>query len=409
MLALPGMLPELAREERVAAQGLAPYFVEEARGGRFTSVEGRTYIDYVMGWGAFLFGYQYEPVLEAVAEQLRRGVGYSLAAELQVETAERFIEQIPCAEQVYFGKNGSDACTTAVRIACQATEREEIALCQGHYHGFHDWFACTIPWIQGFPSSLRERLHEFAFNDVESVERLFEAHGSRLAAVILEPAREQEPAGGFLERLTELAHAHGTLVIFDEMVTGLRLAAGGAQEHYGVVPDLSCFGKSVANGLPLSFTAGPRGLMQLAPQVQTRMTFQHEQLSLAAAGVVGESVREPGIHHRLWDFGRRLRIGVEAAAAAHRVEVHVMGPAVRSSLYFPPQEGVDSGILLRYFIERLLHGGVYTNGNFLPSFAHTDSDLRDTLRAARRAFADIAEALSAGDLEKRLQLPHGIA
>lgn len=404
----PGVLPDVSEMNIEKVSAFAPVFAERAQGAHLTDIEGRTYIDYIMCWGACIFGYNYKPVTGAIINQLSKGLCFSIAAQLQVEVGEEFARLIPCAEQVYFGKNGSDACTTAVRVARLATNREEVALCKGHFHGFHDWFACVLPYAQGIPKVNKEFLHEFQYNDADSLLRIFKKRPKKIAAVMLEPVREQEPEKTFLRDVIEIAHCFGALVIFDEMITGLRLAPGGAQEYYDITPDLACFGKSVANGMPLSFTAGPKDLMKFCPKVFTQMTFQYEQLSLSAAKVIAEQIAGANLSMQLWQKGEILKRSLQEAAKETGVEIIVSGPAPRLSISFPKQCNVSSKKILTYFLEGLFQEGIICNGNLLPSFSHMQADLLKTTKAFTKVMESLAEVLKKGDLEKRIRFPFDI-
>jgi glutamate-1-semialdehyde aminotransferase len=404
----PGVLPDVSEMDIKKVSAFAPVFAEGAKGAHITDIEGTTYIDYVMCWGACIFGYNYQPVTEAIIDQLSKGLCFSIAAQLQVEVGEKFARLIPCAEQVYFGKNGSDACTAAVRVARLATNREEVAICKGHFHGFHDWFACVLPYAKGIPQGNKKFLHEFYYNDADSLLRIFKKRPKKVAAVILEPVRDQEPEKTFLRDVIEIAHCFGALVIFDEMITGLRLAPGGAQEYYDITPDLACFGKSVANGMPLSLTAGPKDLMRFCPEVFTQMTFQYEQLSLSAAKVIAEEIADGNVSIQLWQKGETLKRSLQEAAKKMGVEIIVSGPAPRLSISFPKQCNVSSKKILTYFLEELFQGGIICNGNLLPSFSHTQADLLKTTEVFNKAMESLADALGKGDLEKRIRCPFDI-
>lgn len=406
--AVPGLLPDVDPAAMDSVASVAPIFAERAAGARFHDSEGREYIDYVMGWGAVILGHSHPAVAEAVHTRLSRGTLFSIASTLPLEVAERLIRRIPCAEQVYFGKNGSDACTVAARIARVATGRDGIAVCEGHYHGFHDWFACSVSHAKGIPSAFAEFIHRFSYNDLHSLARLLKKRGTRIAAVMLEPVRDHEPAPGYLDEVAHLARRHGCLLIFDEMVTGFRLASGGAQELYRVIPDLACFGKSVANGLPLSFVCGPKNLMRHAPNVFAQMTLQYEQLSLAAARGVLDELDRIDLPAHLWRVGGQLRDGLLRAAAARGVEMIVPGPAPRLSCWFSHRDPAESKRRLTYFLQGLMSRGVFSNGNFLPSAAHGEREIQTTLDRADQALADLADAIRQGDLARRIQFPFDI-
>ncbi len=239
---------------------------------------------------------------------------------------------MPCAESVGFGKNGSDVLTAAVRIARHVTSRDVI-LTHG-FHGFQDWFAASNPGIGGIPQALRELVHPFPWNDLEALEALFKRFKGRVAAVVMEPAKQFLPAPGFLEGVRALADRHGALLVFDEIVTGFRFALGGAQELFGVVPDLACFGKALANGWPISVLTGRRDLLRRWQEVGVDMTWRSETLSLAAAKCVLRLLEERPVLPHLVSVGERLRSGFDTAARELGVAARLTGHPSRLAITF---------------------------------------------------------------------------
>src|SRR5438034_3652316 len=218
-----------------------PIFLQRGRGSHVWDADGNEYIDYPMALGPIVLGYDDPDVLAAVRAQLADGVTFSLAHPLEVEVAETLAKIVPCAEMVRFGKNGSDATSGSVRAARAYTGRDVIACCG--YHGWQDWYIGTTTRRRGVPAAICELTRAFTYNDLGSLERIFTEYPGQVAAVILEPVGVVEPEGDFLQRVAAVTHANGAVLIFDEIVTGFRLALGGAQERFGVVPDLACFGK----------------------------------------------------------------------------------------------------------------------------------------------------------------------
>ena len=262
--------------------GAFPRFAERADGYELIDSEGRSFVDWTNGGGPVILGYNHPAVEEAVRAQLAHKAGPTLTLmhPVELEVASKLTEMVPCAEMVAFGKNGSDAVTAAVRIARAATRREVILHHGGH--GFHDWFVSSLG-AAGVPKAIGSLVHSFPYNDLAALEALFDRFEGQVAAIVMEPVNIAMPAAGYLESVRELAHARGALLIFDEMVTAFRLAPGGAQELFGVTPDLTALGKGIANGMPLSAVVGRREYMRHLPNVAYGMTFRGETLSLAAA------------------------------------------------------------------------------------------------------------------------------
>src|SRR5579871_176271 len=240
-------------------RGVSPYFITKGKGSRVWDVDGNEYVDFVNSLAAITLGYCDPTVDQAVADMLRDGNIFTLPHPIEIEVAEELVKLIPSAEMVRFGKNGSDATAGAIRVARAYTGRDRVAVCG--YHGWQDWYIGATSRNKGIPQSVRALTHTFQFNDIASLHKLLTRHPGEFAAVILEPMNVQEPAPHFLSEVKELAHAHGALLIFDEVITGFRLHIGGAQALFGVTPDISTFGKGMANGYPVSATVGRADVM----------------------------------------------------------------------------------------------------------------------------------------------------
>src|SRR3989344_9502750 len=241
-------------------QGCSPLFATRAKGARIWDVDGNEYIDFISGLLPVILGYRYRVVDDAIKRQLKAGIIFSLSSPLEYELAQLLIKHIPAAEMVRFGKNGSDVTAGAVRLARAVTGREHIAY--AGYHGWHDWYIGATTRSLGVPKSTRELTHKFEYNNLASLEKIFADHPGTVAAVIMEPEGAVAPEKNFLNDVRELAHKNGALLIFDEIITGFRWSLGGAQKYYGVTPDLSSFGKSMANGMPISALVGTKKYME---------------------------------------------------------------------------------------------------------------------------------------------------
>jgi glutamate-1-semialdehyde 2,1-aminomutase len=378
-----GELAMSARPLLFGETGVYPQFLARAEGCRVTDTTGRVYVDWLFGWGSALLGYGRPEIDEAIRRQLGAAPTLTMPSALEVEVAEKIIDLVPCAEMVAFGKNGSDAVTAAVRLARAHTERD-VVLHFG-FHGFHDWFAVSDRSIRGIPARFGGLMHPFPYNDIPALEALFDQHPGRVAAVVMEPFRAELPREGFLERVRDLAHAKGALLVFDEMVTGFRVSRGGAQELTGVVPDLACFGKALANGMPLSAMVGPRRLLQGADSVGVDMTCRGETLSLASArAALDLYVREP-IAERVAEVGRRIASGIHEEAARKRIPLRLVGHPARMEIVFEDCGCLPARAALGIFVQQSLERGVITNGLLLPCAAHDGDAIDQTIRAAREA------------------------
>lgn len=386
-------------------EGQAPLFATRGRGGRSWDVDGNEYVDLVCALLPLTLGYGDPDVDAAIRAQLENGITFSLATELEVKLAERLVEIIPCAEAVRFGKNGTDATSAAVRLARASTKRDRIAV--AGYHGWQDWYVAATSRHKGIPQVVRDLTHRFPFNDLDALHRLFREHPGEFAAVITEPAGAALPKPGFLAALKELCGANGVLLIFDEVVTGFRLALGGGQEYFGVTPDLAAFGKGMANGMPLSAIVGRAEIMAEMEEVFLSSTYGGEALSLAAAiATIDKMCREPVIK-ALWTTGALL-----AEKAKSAITRNGLGEVIRIGgldpwrlLSFADHPNALAAVIKTFFIREMLKEGVLMLGSHNVCFAHDAKDAVHVAGAYDRVTAALAEELKQSGLEERLGCP----
>ncbi|ALG15683.1 glutamate-1-semialdehyde 2,1-aminomutase [Kibdelosporangium phytohabitans] len=401
---VPGGAHTYARGADQYPEGMAPVLAR-GKGATVWDVDGNSYVEYGMGLRSVTLGHAYEPVVDAVREQLANGLSFSRPTELELAAAEDFLRLVPGADMVKFAKNGSDATTAAVRLARAATGRELIAICDQPFYSVDDWFIGTTPMDAGIPQSTTERIRRFGYNDPDSLRTLFTEHSGRIAAVVLEAATAlAEPAPGFLEGVRELCDKHGTVLVFDEMITGFRWSAGGAQQVYGVTPDLSCWGKAMGNGFPISALAGKRELMELGglrtgePRVfLLSTTHGPESVSLAAFRAVVEAYSNGDPVGVMERSGIALADGVNSAATDLGIAGHVSVIGRPSCLIFTTKdhEGNPSQAFRTLFLQELLRRGVLGQ-SFVISAAHTAADVQHTVDAAADALSMYRKALDAG-------------
>lgn len=284
-------------------KGAYPLFLDHGKGGRVWDVDGNEYIDFLLALMPVVLGYCDPDVDQAVINQLQKGISFSFSTELESILAEKLIKIIPSAEMVRFGKNGSDATAGAMRVARAYTGREKIAACG--YHAWHDWYIASTPFSLGIPECDKGLISKFTYNDLDSLEDLLKKDPDGYAAIIMEPANAVDPKDGFLQGVRDLAHKYGAVLVFDEIVSGWRTGLGGAQSYYGVTPDLSCFGKAMGNGMPISALVGQRDYMKTIEKVFLSSTFGGETLSIAASIAVidkMERLNVPGAMHTTAKF-----------------------------------------------------------------------------------------------------------
>ena len=385
---------------------VAPPFIARGFGSHVWDIDGNEYIEYGMGNRAVGLGHAFGPVVEAARSEMSRGCNFTRPASIEVECAETFLDLIEGAEMVKFCKSGSEATSAAVKLARAYTGRDMIAICGDHpFFSSDDWFIGTTVMNAGVPEQIKALTATFKYNDLQSVRALFDKHPGRIAAVILEAARIDEPAPGFLHELRELCHAKGALFILDEMVTGFRWAVGGAQQAYGVVPDLSTFGKALGNGFSVSALAGRREFMRLGglghfdrPRVfLLSTTHGAETHALAAAIATMRTYKnEPVIEHLIRQ-GERLRQQGSALVRAHGLDNYVEFLGRPTCLLFATRdrEGRPSQAMRTLFLQETIRRGVLMP-SLVVSYSHSDEDIERTLEAIDAALAVYAKALDGG-------------
>jgi len=378
-------------------RGATPLFAESARGCRFTDIDGNSYIDYVLALLPVVLGYRDPDVDAAIIEQLDRGIVFSLAHRLEAELAERLVRYIPCAELVRFGKNGSDATTAAIRLARAYTGRDKVAICG--YHGWHDWYIGTTTRHIGVPAAVRDLSTTFPFNDADALEKLLRAEPTAYAAVIMEPAGARAPAPGFLERVRAITEKYGVVLIFDEIIAGFRINIGGAQAHYGVTPDLSSFGKSMANGMPISAVVGRAEIMRLMDKIFFSATFGGEALSLAAGVATIDKLVRENVPARLAARGAKLRdaanVVLERRGFGGVAQFEGDGWWPRLKLTNP---ACDVDILNSLFRQEFVENGLLIGASLNLCLAHdSDAVMNETITAFGDAVAQVRRAVDSGD------------
>jgi glutamate-1-semialdehyde 2,1-aminomutase/spore coat polysaccharide biosynthesis protein SpsF len=368
-------------------QGVSPIYLERGRGAHVWDVDGNEYVDYPMALGPVLLGYAEPAVDDAVRRQLDDGITFTLMHPLEVEVAERIVAMCPGVEAVRFGKSGSDAMSAAVRAARATTGRDRLLV--AGYHGWHDWYIGTTTRNRGVPAAVSALTSTFAFNDLDDLERALDEHAGEVAAVILEPAGLDVPLPGFLQGVVDLTRAHGAVSVFDEIITGFRLAPGGARERYGVTPDVSCYGKALGNGMPISAVAGTWDLMAVFEDVFFSGTHGGEALSLAAARAVLDAVADGRVLKDIEQRGQRMFDGIAARIEQHGVgeRVRVGGEPQRSVVAFA---GDDQLVVKSWVQQTLVEHGALFNGSMFICARHSDDDIDRALAAFDAAFAALA-------------------
>ena len=388
-----------AKRPPAAFADVMPLYIERAEGCRMQDLDGRWWLDYRSALGPIILGYRHPVVDDAVRAQMDKGVLFSMASPLELTVAEQMTRMIPGLEQVRFMKTGNDANSACVRLARAYTGRDHIATCG--YHGYGDWFASgrgEAPWWNpregnGVPSALDALVTRLPYGDLEAAERLFEEQGDRLAAVLAVPYDwNDEVATDFIQLLRRRTEEHGTVLIFDQVLTGFRLALGGAQEYLEVIPDLSTYAKAMANGYPVAAFGGRREFMRTLDRVVITSTYAGETLSLAAASATLSILeKEPVIDH-IWQMGERLKQGFDAAAEGLGLAARSFGLPPAVQFRFSGKDDVDARAGEVFFRE-LYRRGIFAARPFLMNYAHKDADVDETIEAMAASLSVVAESV----------------
>jgi glutamate-1-semialdehyde 2,1-aminomutase len=395
--------------------GGTPRFIASAKGAEMTDVDGRTYIDYVGSWGPMILGHADEEVMEALRGALARGTSYGAPTELEVEMAEEIIDAVPSIEMVRMVNSGTEATMSALRLARGATGRNKIVKFEGCYHGHGDSLLVKagsgvatlgLPDSPGVPPAVAENTITAPFNDADALEQVFSSHND-IAAVIVEPVVGNmgcvPPRDGYLQALRDITRRNGALLIFDEVMTGFRLARGGAQQLYGVTPDLTTLGKIIGGGLPVGAYGGTRDIMErVAPAgpVYQAGTLSGNPLAMTAGLTTLRRLRDPSVYERLERAGRTLCDGLTEAAREAGVETVTNRVGSMFTTFFTNEPVTDwpsaaRASRTRYgaFFHAMLGEGVYlAPSQFEAAFigaAHTDEMIARTVEAARAALRKV--------------------
>ena len=409
---MPGGVNSPVRAFR--AVGGDPIVIAYGKGAHLTDADGNDYIDYVGSWGPLILGHAHPAIVEILQKAAERGTSFGATTELELELARLVCSMVPSIEQVRFVNSGTEATMSALRLARAFTGRDKILKFEGCYHGHSDGLLAKagsglatlgLPDSAGVPASFTAETLVAPFNDGEALDVIFAEHGSEIAALIVEPVPANmgviAPAPGYLQFLREITLRSGTLLVFDEVITGFRLASGGAQMYYGVTPDLTCLGKIIGGGLPVGAYGGRREIMQMvapAGAVYQAGTLSGNPMAMAAGIVTLRLLSNADAYRELDGLGTRLAQGLRDVARTAECEVTVVQVGSMMTVFFAPEAPADYTSAKRADAERyarffraMLEAGVYLAPSqyeaMFVSLAHTQEDLDRTIASAQLAFA----------------------
>lgn len=382
----------------------SPGFIVRGKGCHIWDVDGNEFIEYGMGLRAVTLGHAYAPVIEAAYKQMLLGNNFNRPAPIELECAQMLQSLVPSAEMVKFAKDGSTILTAALKLARAYTGRDLVAICSNSpFFSYNDWFIGTTAMDGGVSKVEVSLTVKFNYNDIDSLKKLFAEYPDRIAMVLLEPARTEEPLEGYLQQVIDVSHQHGALVTLDETISGFRFHRGGAQSLYGVSPDMSCFGKALANGFSLSALTGRREVMELGGLRHDKervfllsTTHGAENPNLAAAIETMRIYRDEPVIEHLYRVGERLRTGIQQVTSALGISEHlsVAGRACNLLYSTLDHQRRPSQPFRTLFMQELIRWGVLAP-NFIVSYSHDDADIDYTIEAFSRAAAVYKRALEA--------------
>lgn len=374
--------------------GRYPIYMDSAQGAHVWDVDGHEYIDWMSGYGCILLGHRYKAVDDAAKRQMEKGFISFLSSPLQNDLAELLIETIPSAQMVRFCKSGSDATVGAVRIARIHTGRDKVI--RWGYHGWSDWALSNFYGFDaGVPQSTRDMTLTFQYNDLDSLKATFEANPQQIACLIMMPFETDMPNKGFLEGAKKICHDNGAVFIFDEVRSSYRMALGGAQEYYDVIPDLTTVSKTMANGYAIGAVVGKKEVMKSIEKGLFSATFFVSSLEMAASmATINILQNEPVIEH-IWRLGKKLQTGLSEIAADTPIAVEIVGtPPMPFMKFCIEDEDTNNKAKMEFYAEVAARGVYFHPGHhWFVNYSHTDEDVEKTLEICRKAFKVAEQAI----------------
>ena len=405
-----------SRRPELGPFGQAPIYFERAKDAHFWDVDGNEFIDTAMAIGPVTLGYCYEPVDNAVKAQIDKGILGSVNNQLEIEMANLITDMVPCAEMVKFCKSGGEADAMAVRIARGYTGKDVVLFCG--YHGWHDWYLAAnlgrsstalnkhlMPGInpKGVPNALAQTCIPFEYNNLDSLSETLKQYEDKVACIIMEATRFKHPEAGFLEGVRQLADEHQCVLIFDEVVTGFRMALGGAQEYYDVTPDIATVAKAIANGYSLAAVSGKKGIMTSQADNFISSTYWSDTTVLAAGIATLKELKQKPVIDTIEAHGKKIINGLKELAKKHDIKLAINGHPFDFTVSF--EYGELNNKLTTLYMQEMVARGIYVANVVYPCFTLTEDDIVGIFSAADETFAILAKAVKQDNVDAFLKCP----
>ena len=400
---IPHLTQTFSRAAPAFVEGVYPVYAEKGNGSHFTDVDGNEYLDYLLGLGPITLGYNYSVVNNAILNQLKNGILFSLPHKIEVELSELLCQVIPNAEMVKLEKSGSNVVTGAVRAARAITKKEKIAYC-GSGGVWHDWYAAAISRDGGVPEFNKDLIKIFNYNDSDGLEQIFEDFPNQIGTIVLEPTVYEKPDTVFLKKIRQIADKNNAVLILDEIVTGFRFDLGGAQKYFDIKGDFVCFGKGMGNGLPIAAITGPSEFMKIFDKLWVSTTNGSENLSIAGTiSVVNEMKNNDTISH-CWKTGTKLLDGWNKLSSEYDVNAKMHGYPIRMTLSCHDSQKQDSPSMKSFILQEMVKQGIFMSaGPTFLSYSHSLEDVKFTLNTFENVCKFIKENITHDEYEKKLE------
>jgi len=400
---IPHQTGTFSRAAQNFVEGVYPVYIESANGSRFIDVDGNEYLDYLCALGPITLGYNYPAVNTAIIEQLKKGILFSLPHRIEVELAELFCQTIPHAEMVKFEKSGSNAVTAAVRGARAFTKRDKIAYC-GSGGVWHDWQAAMVSHDGGVPKFNRDLIKIFDYNDFEGLEQIFEDNKNEIAAIVMEPTIYEPPKNNFLKKIRKIADDNNSLLILDEIITGFRLDLQGGQKYFDIKGDITCFGKGLGNGLPISALSGPSEFMKVFDELWVSSTNNSESLSMAGTIAVINEMKEKNTIEYCWKQGKNLFDGWNKISKENEIDSKMVGYPVRMHMECFNKNKLHSPELKALVLQELVKNGIFMSPGWCGiSYSHSSKDIEYTLEIFEKVCNEINQKVNNDNYEDLIE------